>query len=188
MSKDVSSSIDPATLPDDPAWLKRLLFEHQQLLQQRDTLIERIREEAASQLEARRVQLEAEKPAEIAAILRRYYGPKSERFDPRQLLLFGEQVEQQAAQDPRTSAAEMPEEASRPWPRRVVQSACSRWVCRIREAVQAGERFLQTDSRSGRSMESSRPMPYLQKRCYVRMMRLSASACKFSVRISYLPF
>ena len=30
----------------------------------------------------------------MAAILRRYYGPRSETFDPRQLLLFGQQVEQ----------------------------------------------------------------------------------------------
>ena len=29
----------------------------------------------------------------VTAILRRYYGPKSEKFDPRQLLLFGQQVE-----------------------------------------------------------------------------------------------
>ena len=111
MSDDHSPAIDPAQLPDDPALLKRLLVEqhlllvkqhvkHQELLQQRDTLIERIREEAASQLEAQRAQLEAEKRAEIAAILRRYYGSKSERFDPRQLLLFGLQVEQQAAQNP----------------------------------------------------------------------------------------
>lgn len=32
--------------------------------------------------------------AAVAAILRRYYGPRSEKFDPRQLLLFGELVEQ----------------------------------------------------------------------------------------------
>lgn len=31
----------------------------------------------------------------VAAILRRYYGPRSEKFDPRQLLLFGELREQQ---------------------------------------------------------------------------------------------
>ena len=32
--------------------------------------------------------------AAIQAILRRYYGPRSESFDPRQLLLFGQHVEQ----------------------------------------------------------------------------------------------
>lgn len=73
-------------LPDDPALLKRLLGEQH-------TLIDRIRAEAADQLEALRLRLEAEKKAEIDAILRRFYGPKSERFDPRQLLLFGIQVD-----------------------------------------------------------------------------------------------
>ena len=32
--------------------------------------------------------------AAVAAILRRYYGPRSESFDPRQLLLFGQVVDQ----------------------------------------------------------------------------------------------
>ena len=30
----------------------------------------------------------------MAAILRRYYGPRSETFDPRQLLLFGEMIDE----------------------------------------------------------------------------------------------
>lgn len=77
---------DVHNLPDDPALLKRLLAD-------RDALIERIKAEAVEQLEALRVRLEAEKKAEIDAILRRFYGPKSERFDPRQLLLFGLQVD-----------------------------------------------------------------------------------------------
>ncbi len=75
-----------AELPDDPALLKRLLTE-------RDALIERIKAEAAEQLEAQRQRLGAEKKAEIDAILRRFDGPKSERFDPRQLLPFGIQVD-----------------------------------------------------------------------------------------------
>jgi transposase len=45
-------------------------------------------------MEALRQKMEAEHKALVAAILRRYYGPKSERFDPRQLLLFGQAVEQ----------------------------------------------------------------------------------------------
>jgi transposase len=77
---------DVRDLPDDPALLKRLLAE-------RDARIERVRQEAAEQLEALRQRLEAEKKAEIDAILRRFYGPKSERFDPRQLLLFGLKVD-----------------------------------------------------------------------------------------------
>lgn len=80
----------PATreLPNDVDALKRMIIEQQE------------------QFDARRHQFEAEKQAAIdaaveeavkaavAAILRRYYGPRSEKFDPRQLLLFGEQVDQ----------------------------------------------------------------------------------------------
>jgi transposase len=79
-----------AELPDDPALLKRLLVERQA---EHDALVDRIRQEAAEQLEIQRQRLEAEKKAAIDAILRRFYGPKSERFDPRQLLLFGLRVD-----------------------------------------------------------------------------------------------
>lgn len=96
MSKDASLSIDVATLPDDPALLKRLVVEERQ---RREELVARIREEFAAQLEAQAERLEAKHAAElkaaIQALLRRYYGPRSERFDPRQLLLFGLTVEQQ---------------------------------------------------------------------------------------------
>jgi transposase len=87
MSKDASLTVDLAALPDDPAFLKRMLIE-------RDTLIQRIREEAAAQLAAQAERHAAEMKAAIAALLRRYYGPRSESFDPRQLLLFGQVVEQ----------------------------------------------------------------------------------------------
>ncbi|MDB5349286.1 MAG: transposase [Planctomycetota bacterium] len=82
-----------AELPDDPALLKRLLVEH-------DAPIDRIKAEAAEQLEALRHRMEAEKKAAIDAILRRFYGPKSERFDPRQLLLFGLQVDAMPLDEP----------------------------------------------------------------------------------------
>lgn len=78
-------------LPSDVALLKQLLAE-------RESLIAQIREEAARQLAAERAAHQAAIDeavrAAVAAILRRYYGPRSERFDPRQLLLFGEAVEQ----------------------------------------------------------------------------------------------
>jgi transposase len=77
-------------LPNDVAQLKQLIAQERQ---QRDTLVTRIREEAARQMESLRQQMEAEHKAAMAALLRRYYGPKSERFDPRQLLLFGQRVE-----------------------------------------------------------------------------------------------
>ena len=58
-------------LPNDVEALKRLILEERE---QRQAAID-----------------EAVKAA-VAAILRRYYGPRSESFDPRQLLLFGQQV------------------------------------------------------------------------------------------------
>jgi hypothetical protein len=91
MSTDVPLSLDPAALPDDPALLKRMLAEERSL---REQLVSRIRAEAAEQLESQRQRLEAEKKAAIQAILRRFYGPKNERFDVRQLLLFGQRVEE----------------------------------------------------------------------------------------------
>jgi len=78
-------------LPNDVAALKRFIVEREQ---QRESLIAQIREEAARQLEAERERHAAELKAAIAALLRRYYGPRSESFDPRQLLLFGQAVEQ----------------------------------------------------------------------------------------------
>ena len=70
------------TLPDDPTLLKQLLTQERA---QRDTMIEQIKREAADTIEA----LKQKHEADLHALLRRFYGPKSERFDPRQLLLFG---------------------------------------------------------------------------------------------------
>ncbi len=84
-------------LPDDPIVLKRVLVrelaERDQRLAEREALIAQIREEAAQQLDAQRECLEAEHKAVVAALLRRLYGPRSERFDPRQLFLFGQLVD-----------------------------------------------------------------------------------------------
>jgi transposase len=85
-------------LPDDPAVLKRLIAE-------RDAAIERIRREAAEQLEAQRLRLEAEKRAAIDAVLRRFYGPRSEAFDPTQLLMFGVTVAPETPVDPASDEA-----------------------------------------------------------------------------------
>lgn len=102
MSTDAPLTLDLARLPDDPALLKQIVIERERQWNAqcaaREALIERIRQEAGEQLEALRERLEAEKQAAIAAILRRYYGPRNERFDPRQLLLFGQQVEQLAGE------------------------------------------------------------------------------------------
>ena len=67
------NAIDP--LPNDIAALQQLILE------------ERAGRQAAIDQAVREA---------VAAILRRYYGPRSERFDPRQLLLFGQQVESAA--------------------------------------------------------------------------------------------
>ncbi len=73
-------------LPNDPVLLKRLIIE-------RETLIQRIKQEAAEQMESLRKRLEAEHKAAVEALFRRYYGPRCEKFDPRQLLLFGMKVD-----------------------------------------------------------------------------------------------
>ena len=89
-------------LPNDPAVLKRLVAEREEafrieretLLANNKTLIDRIKQEAAEQMEALQKRLEAEHKAVVDAILRRYYGPRCEKFDPRQLLLFGMTVDE----------------------------------------------------------------------------------------------
>ena len=82
-------------LPDDPALLKQFIAQERQ---QRDDLITRIREEAAQQIEQLKAShqsaIDEAVKAAVAAILRRYYGPRSEKFDPRQLLLFGEMIDE----------------------------------------------------------------------------------------------
>lgn len=92
-------------LPDDPALLKQLIIDREQQLhavvaQERDrhqSLLARIREEAADQIAKLKADHQAAideaVKAAVAAILRRYYGPRSEKFDPRQLLLFGDLME-----------------------------------------------------------------------------------------------
>lgn len=95
-------------LPDDPVLLKRMLVEqraeHDAELAARDVLIERIKNEAADrleeQVEALRQRMEAEKKAAIEAVLRRFYGPKNERFNPLQMLLFRQQVEELPLDEP----------------------------------------------------------------------------------------
>jgi len=96
-----------AELPDDPALLKQIIvlrdlhLEHVQReaaaaiaarsaeVELRDRQIEQIRQEAAEQMEA----LRQKHQAEIHALLRRFYGPHNERFDPAQLLLFGKLID-----------------------------------------------------------------------------------------------
>ena len=129
-----------AELPDDPVLLKQFIAQRDQVIVQRDQIIvqrdqvivqrdqviaqreaaiEQVRQEAAGRIQA----LEQRHKAELAALLRRLYGSKCERFDPRQLLLFGLTVqtlaEQAAPQGPAdTSAASAPETKEKEKPRR----------------------------------------------------------------------
>jgi transposase len=64
-------------LPDDPVLLKRLIIQRDSIIAQRDESIQLLSQD--NQLLRHR----------LAALLRSSYGPRAERFDPRQLLLFG---------------------------------------------------------------------------------------------------
>jgi hypothetical protein len=75
-------------LPDDPVLLK-------QMIAQRDAAIEQIKRQAAERIKA----MEQRHRAEMDAILRRFYGPRSEKFDPTELLLFGVNVADQVPVD-----------------------------------------------------------------------------------------
>ena len=94
-------------LPDDPAVLKQMVIEHQTALVGRQLQIERIEREAAAAVAEREArierirreaaeQIEAERQrhrAEMDALLRRFYVPRNERWDPTQLLLFGRLID-----------------------------------------------------------------------------------------------
>lgn len=88
-SARVSDGVDD--LPDDPAELKRIIADRNRAIK------------------AMEQQIEAERQrhkAEIDAILRRFYGPRSESFDPRQLLFFGQMMADTAPVDPAVAEAE----------------------------------------------------------------------------------
>jgi transposase len=71
-------------LPDDPILLKRLIIERDQAIAQRDNVI--TQRDESIQLLSQDNQLLRHR---LSALLRSSYGPRAERFDPRQLLLFG---------------------------------------------------------------------------------------------------
>lgn len=78
-----------AQLPDDPALLKRIIAQRDAQIAQRDANIAQIRNEAAALIAA----MQKKHKAQMLAALRRFYGPRSERFDPTQLLLFGQMLD-----------------------------------------------------------------------------------------------
>ena len=78
-------------LPDDPTLLKRLIIQRDSIIAQRDTLLME-REKALAQRDESIQLLSQDNQLlrhRLAALLRSSYGPRAERFDPRQLLLFG---------------------------------------------------------------------------------------------------
>jgi len=81
-------------LPDDPATLKRMILELLATLQQERRDHEALRHR-------------------LDLLLRRLYGPRGERFDPNQALLFGELAEGQG-QGPAPAAATAPAAAPQP--------------------------------------------------------------------------
>ncbi|MCC6969093.1 MAG: IS66 family transposase [Phycisphaerales bacterium] len=82
-------------LPDDPAILKRMLAE-------RDRTIEAMEQRHKAEIDAERQRHQAE----MEAVLRRFYGPRSESFDPRQLLIFGLAMAEDAPVDVSVAEAE----------------------------------------------------------------------------------
>jgi transposase len=70
----VATPCEVAQLPDDPVVLKRLLEEVLALLQRRDHDLQQVQ-------------------TRLDQLLRRLYGPRRERFDPNELLLFPEMAE-----------------------------------------------------------------------------------------------
>jgi transposase len=106
-------------LPDDPALLKRTLVAQQD---QYDAQVELIRLRHAAEIQAavdEAVQAAVAKAIKetTALFLRRFYGPRNERFDPRQLLLFGLKIEEMPLDE--TSVAE--ESGEEPTTRRVTK-------------------------------------------------------------------
>lgn len=71
-------------------------------LARRESQIEQIKREAAERIEA----MALAHKAEMDAILRRFYGPRSEKFDPTELLLFGVAVADQVPVDQKVVEAE----------------------------------------------------------------------------------
>jgi transposase len=79
-------TVDAALLPDDAAVLKELVAQLMQEIQKRDGRVEQLEHQ-------------------LTLLLRRMYGIKSEKLDPRQSLLFGEAAPEEATVSEPASAA-----------------------------------------------------------------------------------
>ena len=83
--------------------------------QNRTSVIEQIKTEFAASIDT----LKKQHQAEIAALLKKFYGPKSERFDATQLLLFGLAMAQPAANEKEVAAAALAETGEKLCSRRI---------------------------------------------------------------------
>ena len=103
-------------LPDDPALLKQIIVREcaardavivqiKREVVEREQMLEQVKREAIDRIEAMQLQHKAE----MNAILRRFYGPRSEKFDPTELLLFGEAMTDTVPVDPAVVVAEVGE-------------------------------------------------------------------------------
>ena len=117
--------MDVSSLPNDPKQLKAVIqqmnLEHQQELDaQRRDLIARLEAERQQEIERQQQELqqrqqEIERLNQIIAYLRRkMYGPRSEKINANQLLLFGQSVLPLTSAEPATEVPEAKLAAKRP--------------------------------------------------------------------------
>ncbi len=98
-------STDAASLPDDPAALKALLLREREFFTAERSSFRRQCDqhgEVVSQLEetvAKQQRTIEQQQHQLAQLLRRLFGPKQERFDPRQLSLFDAEELQQLVEE-----------------------------------------------------------------------------------------
>ena len=95
MSTDAAPLPDPALLPDDPAVLKQLVVQLFEQLQEANTKLERMEHH-------------------IHLLLKRIYGSTSEKFDPRQSVLFDTQAGEEETPGKSSAPAGDTPPASRP--------------------------------------------------------------------------
>lgn len=96
-------------LPDDPAVLKDMLVAYDARIAEQDARIVEQDARHAAEVQAAVDEAVAKAIKETTALfLRRFYGPRNERFDPRQLLLFGLKIDEMPLDE--TSIAEESQE------------------------------------------------------------------------------
>lgn len=165
--------MDLATLPDDPATLKQIVLQlHQQVAQAEQT----------RQQEIERVKQEQERLNQIIAHLRRrMYGPRSEKINANQLLLFGESIlpltSPQEALHPIPEPATVQVNRPRGHGRRIIPANLPRETVTI--PVPAEERRCGTcaSEREKIGEEVSEQLEFIPARLFVRRFLREKLAC-----------